>query len=540
MHKIRIFGALIVTLIFCLCLVGTAMAGPGTVEVTVPGDITLRMGAQVRFIPTSEIDRDFGLSDDLSGTEEKRAAAGLGPAIGVLADSPRVHLTEGAGAVKDSYVRNENRLFFNFAKAEDWDVYMMLESDFLWDRGGVDRTDFAWGRQSQQFGIERLNASFNLPWVSSRLRGGWDARGIDIGYGGFIYGDDDPGLGLVGGADSWKWEVWWIKKDENEAGYAGDVLGRTDHYVMSLINPIGPPVQDKDADRDFYYGKLGYDFGNRYLEGFYMLHRNRIGGVDIDHNIAGVQGHCTHGIIHPMFEVAHAFGDYDNGESMDIDSWGAFADVEFDLSEKVGMKKFAPHVGAYYLQGDDDATDDNLEGWAEVVGISRFTPRYGSEQAIVHDGNALLGSIEYSMFPAYYGQVRGAGINGLAAFDNPGFTMFGGGIDAGWGRWSYNGNVMAMWFTEEKAVQSYYEDVLGLTNVDIDDFMGVEWNNELSYKLYDAVTLKLGAAWLFPGSGAEDITQALDAYAREQASFDQGRSSDDISMRFAAELLWFF
>ena len=580
MHKAKNLSALVVTLIFALCLVGTAMAGPGSVEVTVPGDITLKMGAQVRFIPTSEIDRDFGLSDGLNSTQETKAATGMYD-LGNYSHSTRAHLTEGAGAVKDNYVRNENRLFFNFAHEQDWDVYMMLEMDTLWDASGVDTTDFAWGRQSQQFGIERLNASFNIPALSSRLRGGWDARGVDIAFGGFTYADDDPGLGLVGEADGWKWEAWWIKKQENEAGYGDD---RTyidpdnpsdydsDLYdYMTQVNPIGPPSQEKDADRDLYYAKLGYGPGSTYVEAFYMFHRNRVDATgtlrefrgydsatkttdfDIDHHVVALQAKGTYGILKPMFEVAHAFGDYEttidlilDGTSVpttaydhDIKSWAAFGDVALDLHEAVGIKKFEPHVGFYYLQGDDDALDDDLEGWAPVTGISRFTPRFGSEQSICHDGNALFGQIEYSMFPAYYGRVRGAGINGNNAYDNPGFTMIGGGLQAAWDNWSYKGNVMAMWFNEESAVEAFYTLDLKVPDVKIDEFMGVEWNNELSYKLYDQVTLKLGVALLFPGDGAEDITQALDAYARD-VDFSEGKASDKISQRYAAEILWFF
>jgi len=143
------------------------------------------------------------------------------------------------------------------------------------------------------------------------------------------------------------------------------------------------------------------------------------------------------------------------------------------------------------------------------------------------------------MFPAYYGTVRGGGINGGAALDNPGFSMIGGGINAGYGNWTYITHVMAMWFNEEEAVENYYE-TMGVTgNVDIDNFMGVEWNNEIRYKLFKQVTIKGGAAFLFPGSGAKDITQAIDAYGRG-VDFKDGKDSDDVSMRFAAEFLWFF
>lgn len=521
-----------------------AMAGPGSVEVTVPGDISLRMGAQVRIIPTSEVDRDFGVSDDLSAAQEKKAAIGL-VGLGARGDSTRVHLTEGAGAVKDNYVRNENRLFFNFAKAQDWDVYMMLEMDSLWDPSMGDRTDFTWGRQTQQFGIERLNASFNLPALSSRLRGGWDARGVDIGFGGVTYADDDPGLGLVGGAQGWKWEAWWIKKQENEAGYGGDIGGAFE--VESKVNPLGPPVQEKDEDRDLYYAKLGYDFDGTYVEAFQMFHQNHTSLKKINHHVTGLQAKGTYGIVMPMAEVALAYGDYKAGAvDADISSWAAFADVAFDLHEAVGIKKFEPHIGYYYLQGDDDPTDDDFEGFAPVTGISRFTPRFGTEQSISHDGNLLLGQIEYSMFPAYYGtnRARGAGINAGNAYDNPGFQMIGGGLKTAWDNWSYKGNLMAMWFAEEKAVEAFYEE-LGISGVKIDNYMGLEWNNELAYKLYDQVTLKLGVTFLFPGNGAEDITQAVDAYARapedaETINFADGKSYDDISQRYAAEIVWFF
>ncbi|OCC14967.1 hypothetical protein DBT_1453 [Dissulfuribacter thermophilus] len=211
----RGFFSLIFFSIFSLCLAGISFAGPGSVEIQTVGDITIKMGAQVRLIPTAEINRDFGVSKDVDGA----VATTILPGTGAISVNTRGHLTEGAGDVKDSYFRNENRLFFNFAHGQDWDVYMALEYDSLWARETADRTDFAAGRQSQQFGIERLLATFNLPMIYSRLQAGWDARGVDIKYGGLVYGDDDPGIGIVGAKDAMKWAFWYIKKDEDEAGY---------------------------------------------------------------------------------------------------------------------------------------------------------------------------------------------------------------------------------------------------------------------------------------------------------------------------------
>ena len=431
--------------------------------------------------------------------------------------------------MKDSYFRNENRLFFNFAHGKDWDVYMALEYDSLWARETADRTDFAKGEQTQQFGIERLLATFNLPMVNSRLEAGWDARGVDVGYGGLVYGDDDPGVGLVGGVDQYKWAVWYIKKDEDEAGYA-----------KGTNNPLGPAEDAKDSDRTFMYAKLAYDLGPAQLEGFYMYDKNDQHAREIDHQFVGLQGKGAFGIVKPSFEVAYSFGDYDSRDfDGDISSWAFFGDVAFDLRQYVGIKKFEIHIGGMWAQGDDDHQDDDLNGWAPATGIARFTPAFGSEQSISFDGNNIFGQVLYSILPTYYGSVTGAGINGGATFDNPGLIMVGGGLKAAWGRWSYKGNVMAMWFDESEAVEDYYISKGVKGKVSIDDFMGVEWNNELSYKLYKNVTIKGGAAFLFPGDGAKDITRALEAYVKG-VNFKDADDTDDISMRFATELLWFF
>ncbi len=525
-----LFG-LIFFVVLGLCLAGSSYAGPGSVEVNTIGDITVKMGAQVRLIPTAEIDRDFGLSDDVDGA----AAAGIMPATGPVSVNSRGHLTEGAGDVKDSYFRNENRLFFNFAHGSDWDVYMALEYDSLWASQTVDRTDFAAGSQTQQFGIERLLATFNIPLIYSRIQAGWDARGVDIKYGGLVYGDDDPGVGIVGGVDGYKWALWYIKKGEDEAG-----------YIQPTSNPLGPANDAKDSDRTFIYGKLAYKFDFAEIEGFYMLDKNDQAGKNIQHHFVGLQSNGRVGIAKFSMEVAYGFGDYDmpeylGGKEYDLSSWATFADVAFDLREQVGIKKFEIHIGGLYAQGDDDLDDDDLDGWTPAVGITRFGPAFGSEQSISFDGNNMFGQILYSILPAYYGSgaMTGGGINGKASFDNPGLIMVGGGLKAAWGKWGYKGNVMAMWFDEAEAVEVYYANKGVAGDIDIDDFMGIEWNNELSYKLYKNVTIKGGAAFLFPGSGAKDITQALQAYV-DNVNFDDADDSNDVSMRFATELIWFF
>ena len=53
------WGIACLVLVWGLVMVGLAQAGPGTVQIVTKGDISMRLGAQVRFIPTWENDRDF-------------------------------------------------------------------------------------------------------------------------------------------------------------------------------------------------------------------------------------------------------------------------------------------------------------------------------------------------------------------------------------------------------------------------------------------------------------------------------------------------
>ncbi len=490
-----------------------ATAGPGKVEVQTAGDITIRMGAQVRIIPTAEIDRDFGLSGQLNHAEEVKAAKKMPFNFG---PSTRTHFNESGGAIKDSHIRGENRLFFNFAHGSDWDVYMALESDTVLDRRAADRTDFIRGHQSQQFGIERLLATFKVPGMNARIKAGWDAQGVDIPFGGLVYGQDDPGIGIMGTASGVKYEVTYIKSDEDEAGYG----------LAPTVNPIGYPSTGKDEDRTFFYAKAGYNFSGTYLEAFYLLDKNNLRGGEIDNNFVGLQGRCSHGIFKPSFEIAYSFGEDDKNDA-DISAFALFADLAIDLHEMVGMKKFEAHIGGYYIEGDDDPGDGDYDGFMPAGALHRFTPSFGSEQSFSFDVNPVFGQPLYSMQPIGYGK-----------FENPGLIMFGGGLKFATGRWAYKGNVMAMWFAENTPVETYYSN-LGVSDVEIDDFMGIEWNNELSYKLYKSVTLKSGVSFLFPGAGGKDITRALTAYAKG-ISFKDADESDDIATRLALELLWFF
>src|SRR3989304_630794 len=151
----------VLSLMLVVGLSAVAYAGPGSVVIKTDGDITAKFWAQVRFVPTYEKNWDFGI-------KEKSGNASFLP-----------HTME-FGTVSNGYIRSEDRLYFNFAKGDIWDVYFALEFDDVLSSRTVDRStpsegDFA------TFGVERLNASIKLPWIYSRLNAGWDGYTVAPG-----------------------------------------------------------------------------------------------------------------------------------------------------------------------------------------------------------------------------------------------------------------------------------------------------------------------------------------------------------------------
>src|SRR3972149_762690 len=212
-----------------------AFAGPGSVVIKTDGDITATFGGQVRVIPTYEQNWDFGIKD-------KTVFGQTNPLGGVF----RNHLNE-AGVVCCGYIRSEDRLYFNFAKGDLWDVYIALEFDDALSSRAVDRVRTTQGDYSA-FGLERLNASIKLPWISSRLHAGWDIYGVDIDAAMLVYGDDDPGFWLDGGIGNFDWQFGYHKKDE-----ANRRITSADRIAANNITNTG-----YDNDRDIYSARVNY------------------------------------------------------------------------------------------------------------------------------------------------------------------------------------------------------------------------------------------------------------------------------------------
>src|SRR3972149_11072191 len=226
-----------------------AFAGPGSVVIKTDGDITATFGGQVRVIPTYEQNWDFGIKD-------KTVFGQTNPVGGVF----RNHLNE-AGVVCCGYIRSEDRLYFNFAKGDLWDVYIALEFDDALSSRAVDRVRTTQGEYGA-FGLERLNASIKLPWISSRLHAGWDIYGVDTDTVLLVYADDDPGFWLKGGVANVDWQFGYHKKDESNRRILQPSIGLPGNPPGTpppgVVTPTAVTNTGYDHDRDIYSARINF------------------------------------------------------------------------------------------------------------------------------------------------------------------------------------------------------------------------------------------------------------------------------------------
>jgi hypothetical protein len=521
-----------------VALSSAAYAGPGSVVIKTDGDITARFGAQVRMIPTYEQDWDFGFrrnTERLTGVGDGRFT---------------VHINE-AGTVGQGYIRSEDRLYFNFAKGDIWDVYFALEFDDVLSSRTVDRVRTVQG-DFAAFGVERLNASIKLPWIYSRFNAGWDVYTVDLDAGSLVYTDDDPGFYLVGGLANFDWKLGYHKVVESNRR-----ITSADRVAANNITNTG-----YDNDRDVYSIRVNYTlFKDTKIGLIWALNDQKVRGNNPTNDPCGLLAPGTNNtcqnvkayFISPIatasiagFKIAvqysHLWGDAERmlaaGDKFDIDSNAVFGDIAYDMTPWFGFR-FIPHVGVLWTQGDDNPTDNKLEGYVGK-NFQRFIPSFGGENTIIADTNPAFGSILYSFLPDQRGNQNAAlGIGGLAGTgrgDNPGLLLVGGGLTVDpIKNWSYRTNAYYLRYNELPVVQTVLAGPLGAagTNVKLTKRdVGVEWDNEVSWWLDKNMVVKGQFSFLFP----------LDALKEIQGIWlgNRALARDETAIRLALELLWNF
>jgi hypothetical protein len=383
------------------------------------------------------------------------------------------------GVFEDHNVRAEFRVGWA-AKADDWDFLVILESDFVMNKANGDRgsdpthnTQFPFGNTGftgEDFGVEKINFGYNFgPF---KINVGWNTKFLDIRTGGILYGDDHPYIAFTG--KNWEFIYLMIQDDTRNfgAGFDGDV-----------------------SDWRAYTFRYGFKVGNMTIAPMVAWSDNE--AVNADAYYFGFEGYGKLGMLTPRFEFVYATGEKNNTAmgDMDISAYGAFGSLEAAVS-----KAFNPYIGFYYLSGDDDATDDDIEAFNGITNISRYTPTFGMENAIVYRYFSSLGTHLYSNNFNRIG-TGGSGYGGISnssTGDAPGMLMFGLGAKGVLSdRLSYKTQLMYFSYAEEDNVAT----VDGTTS---DDEVGIEFDLQLTYKFNKHFSVGNVLAVFMPGDAIED------------------------------------
>ncbi len=386
------------------------------------------------------------------------------------------------GFMSENSIRSEARLGFK-GQGDNWSFLTILEADFTYNKQngdrGADRTDpLDSGMTGEDFGIEKLEFTYDFgPFT---LKTGWQTKALEIHTGGVLYGDDHPYIGLSGKIHDVGWDLLYIT--------VFDDIKNLEHG-----KPIGP--LDSDAlDWRVYTARLSIPYQGFTIAPFYAFSDNK------DHkahaNYLGFETYGKYGMVVPRAEFVYAIGDEDVGnDNYDISAWAAFLSFEFDV-----QPYFKPYIGGYFISGDDDANDKDINAFNPITNISRYSPTFGMENAFIYRYIPALGSHLYSNSPDVLGKTPGyGGIGNSAKAESPGMMMLGAGAKGKYDNWSYKTQLMYFWFENTGAL----EDVYNVS--DIDSAMGLEYDLQITYEFNKHFSLGNVAAVFVPGDGVQDI-----------------------------------
>ncbi len=293
-------------------------------------------------------------------------------------------------------------------------------------------------------------------------------------------------------------------------------------------------------------GQAKINAGNAALDNIYFSNNHT--KAETDSHYLGFFYQGDFGLLKPFVEAVYQFGtadntgldnyvDYQTGQRFeddyDIRAYALAADLAFNLKDYIGFK-FEPHIGVMYTSGDDDPTDDKLEGYCGVVNAQRFSGHWGGENTIIGDTNLVMGSVLYGYLPEFYGNGTPVATGGLENFagtgngrgDNPGMTMYSIGLDMAPKRFLfYKSNINIFNFNEDFRLPTMKG---GVAEID-SGYAGTEWDNEVILALSKNMFIKGQFSFLFPGEVIEDITEAY-----------SGEECDDVASRIGMEFIWNF
>ena len=460
-------------------------------------------------------------------------------------------LNEG-GFVSGESIRGELRLGWE-ASGEKWKINMIAETDVTYDKNNGDRSfylnatdifntngNLAPPNAGGEFGIERVELVYTFfPWLE--LATGWPITAADMGSGGLLYGDDHPMIQLRGRpTENLKYELTYLSIQNLDKIQTVDSPLTNDWRVYYL--KVSPTI-------DTGAGKLT-------VSPIVMLSDNRVteavgvvagqGGLTFTPNgrpsasvrYYGVELLGQIGPIKPSAEFIYADGKLRptaTSVEKDIKSYAAFAAVELPVS-----KAFNPYVAVRYTKGDDNSSDNDVEGFVGVTDIARFTPVMGMDGNILGEhlavlpgsgprGTASYGAPLYGYAPERFNRRAGVpgefygGIGNLGSGNNPGQRVIAAGAKGEVSpALSYKAQVFLIWY--DKTGNLNFKPG---TTERVDKYAGTTADLLLKYAFSKNFSATYIGSVFVPGDGIKDQVKALDPNA-----------DDTFAMLHTMQLAW--
>jgi len=269
----------------------------------------------------------------------------------------------------------------------------------------------------------------NLTWktgVIGDLVVGFDVHLFDP-EGGLVYQDEDPGIWLIGSQGPVSWNIGYHKRLERNRGTP---LG---NLVGAPLIPFQPDsrLKSTDIDTDILEARVGFNLGVISLSPFFLAHiRHTAGalgtnifscptqGLGLGGNCGGaanaVDGRLRAEIYYPglvvtaklgplsftaegagMFgevrELGPNFQSIFGRDKLDVESFAVYGELALDLTAQgLGI---TPFVAIDWRRGDDNPTNDSLEGYVPISDLSAALRKDGFKgQSISSLGPPILGA----------------------------------------------------------------------------------------------------------------------------------------------------
>jgi hypothetical protein len=395
-------------------------------------------------------------------------------------------LNEG-GIVNGEHIRSELRLGWK-AGGDNWKIMMIAETDLIMEKDTADRSFYTgaekgpppggsegWPNAGGEFGIERFEANYTFS-PACVLSTGWNIRAADIKTGGLLFGDDHPFLEIGG-------------KLSQNLKYALTYIPVNNRILETGVSTV-------DDDWRVYMLKVNADVGagdaKFNLSPILVFSDNRLRNAQVWYY--GFEATGQIGIFKPSFEFIYADGEFRN-TPLDIQAYAAFAGVQAAVSKAIN-----PYIAFRYGSGDDNASDNDVEGFVGITDIGRFTPLMGMDGSILSEnmGNPY-GNVLYSFAPERkFSTNLYGGISDAGSGDNPGHMIVAFGSKGAISKpISYKAQVFLIWYdaTENIPVGA------GKTLSKVDDYAGTTFDLQVKYAFSKNFATDIIYSVFAPGDG---------------------------------------